>query len=94
VLDTIPSSFDASTTVEARASPCALLHGRCWTLPAPAVKIIVNASVMAQLGERGSSAIGICRIRRTRSKSDPPVAASAIVALDVRQLSSSASACA
>jgi hypothetical protein len=58
------------------------------------VRIIVSASVTAQLGERGSSAIGIRRMRRTRSRSDPPVAAIAIVAVEVRQLSSSARACA
>jgi hypothetical protein len=56
------------------------------------VRIIVKASVTAQLGERGSSAIGMRRMRRTRSRSDPPVAAIAIVSVDVRQLSSSASA--
>ena len=32
--------------------------GRCCTLPAPAVNIIVSASVTAQLGDRGSSVIG------------------------------------
>jgi hypothetical protein len=60
--------------------------------PAPAVNTIVNASVTAQLGDRGSSGTGIRRMRRTRSTSEPPVAAIAIDRDDVRQLSSSASA--
>jgi hypothetical protein len=58
------------------------------------VNTIVSASVIAQLGERGSSDNGNCRIRRTRWLNDPPVAAIAMLADTVRQLSSSASACA
>jgi hypothetical protein len=54
--------------------------------------MIVSVSVTAQLCERGSSVIGAWRIRRTRSSKDPPVAASTIVAAEVRQVSSSASA--
>ena len=71
--------FGVSLADAARASPRSVSHGSCCTLPAPAVKISVSASVTAQLGERGSSVIGTCRIRRTRSSSDPPVAAIAIV---------------
>ena len=48
--------------------------GSHWTLPAPAVKTSVNASVTSQPGVRGSSATGTRRMLRTRSKSDPPVA--------------------
>jgi hypothetical protein len=76
----------------ASASPCVLIHGRCCTPPAPAVKIIVSASVTAQLGDCGSSVIGTRKMRRTRSSSDPPVAVIAIVVERVRQVSSSASA--
>ena len=70
-------------------------HGRCCTVPAPAVKIAVSASVIVQLGDRGpSDVVGTRRIRRMRSTSDPPVAAIAIAAGAERHSSSAASACA
>jgi hypothetical protein len=56
------------------------------------VKIMVRASVTAQLGDGGSSTIGTRRMRRTRSIRDPPVAATAITGDTVRHDSSSASA--
>jgi hypothetical protein len=58
------------------------------------VNMIVRTIVTAQLGDRGSSPLGTRRMRRTRSSSDPPVAANAIVVDEVRHISSSASACA
>ena len=69
-----------------------MIRGMCSTLPAAAVNSAVSASVAAQLADRGSSLIGIRRMRRTRSSSDPPVAAIAIVAVSMRCDSSSASA--
>jgi hypothetical protein len=48
--------------------------------------------VTTQLGDRGSSVTGTRRIRRTRSSSDPLVAASASIVDAVRHDSSSASA--
>ncbi len=46
----------------------------------------------SQPAERGASVAGARMIRRTRSNSDPPVAASATLDDDTRQLSSSTSA--
>jgi len=89
-----PSLGCRSIVDAARGSPRVMIHGRCRTLPAPAVNTSVSTSVTAQLGDRGSLEMGTRRIRRTRSSSDPPVAAIAIVVDTVRQLSSSASACA
>ena len=74
------------------ALACAGNDGKYCTEPAPAMKIVVKATVAAQLRDRASSPIGTRRMRRTRSSNDPPVAARAIDADAARQVSSSASA--